>query len=139
MRKFRRIISLICFLPFVVGLPANAWGTVICHGNDGHIELELSVNGKCSEQSTKDSRESHGVETCECGTCDDYSFASSITRTDEVITSAVFLEYEKTITALENNFSTPLILINTHSSLVLPQGYSKPNHLRIIRSTILLI
>lgn len=136
MRKFRRIVSLICFLPFIVGLPANAWGTVICHGDDGHIQLELSVNGKCSETSTNDS---HGVETCECGTCDDYSFTSSITRTDEVISSAVFLEYEETKTVLETNFSTPLIVKNARSTLVLPQGYSKPNHLRIIRSTILLI
>lgn len=139
MRKFRRLLSLICFLPFVAGLPANAWGAVICHGNDGHVALELSVNGKCSEQSTKDSHESHGVETCECGSCDDYSISASIARTDEGIISTVFLDYLEAKVALNTSFTPPLILKSISSEIPLPQGYSTANHLRIIRSTILLV
>ncbi|MDE0297905.1 MAG: hypothetical protein OXN17_04685 [Candidatus Poribacteria bacterium] len=116
--KRNLLIPLIWLLIYPVVIPAPLSGYVLCIGADGHVEFEVSTNGRCTDAhpSHRDHAEDVFSESTpdadHCGSCIDLPIFFSIDEQPHLAPS-------KDIPLNKPNSSVALATTQTHASAIL--------------------
>lgn len=139
MKKLRPLISYVCLTAFLFASPLGAWGTVVCQGDDGHSELELSVNNHCVEVGNSDHSDSSSLESCGCGPCEDYSLTTSIAKPRDHLVLSSFHHYDFAFFIPSSTSFLSHPLESLFSIKPLSYSYRKDSSLVMLQSIVLLI
>lgn len=84
------VLPLIWLLLYIVVTPVSLSNYVLCIGSDGHVELEVGANGRCTDNRPFDSEEDvmhaeAASETYHCDSCVDLAIIFPLNKQPHVI------------------------------------------------------
>ena len=142
--KKRAAIPLICLLIYLTIIPMQLSDYVLCIGADGHVALEVSANGRCTDPHAFDSEHPEvtiagtATEEDHCGSCIDLAIFVPL-NTELYLVPSNAVSIHPTVSAfafVPHQKSTPTILPLTHRQDFSP--FINPT-LVALRTTTLLI
>jgi hypothetical protein len=139
--RLRSLQSIIMLLSVFLLVPAQAMGTVLCIGADGHIALEVATNGRCGNLSSVSPREyitQIPPNTDHCGGCIDVLLSAS-TSDEQQIFSAPSASTKLDAPGLALlAFALPVSPASPQRHVVLPP-VARANTLIALRTVVLLL
>lgn len=112
--KKRVTIPLIWLLLYIVATPVSLSNYVLCIGADGHVEIEVGANGRCTGAHPFDSEHRQAMhaespsEADHCGSCVDFAIFFPLDKQPHVIPAKDMLSLH-TVSAVGLAESKPLV------------------------------
>ena len=136
----RNLIAWWCVFSYLLVLPIGAVGSLLCIGEDGHVAIEYSLDGDCSDSFSHQQQSEDGISDTHCGACIDLPLSESTQISNSKNRFYSDFEYSKTVKLIAHNLWELIIQSQKASSPPSHYAFLLPsNDLLSLQTIVLLI